>query len=971
MYVSFSNPSALWALLIFLPLLALSFLGRAGRPMLRRWVGVGLRLLVGLGLIIALAGAQTARPTNDLAAVFLLDLSDSVSAAEQERAKQFIHHAVTEMPSGARVAIVAFGQDALVEQLASEIQDLAPITSVPRSGRTDIGAALRLGLALFPEESQKRLVLLSDGQENIGDALAQANLAAARGAEIAIVPLLAPQAAQEAYLEDVQVPSSVRQGQTFAVIAVVESTLAQEAKMYLLGDGQLLASETVSLQPGTNRIELGVTAKETGFRRYQVELIPTLDTLPQNNLASGFTIVYGPPRVLIAEGNPGEADDLRQALESAEVEVTVVAPMALSSNVATLAGYDAVVLVNAPAAELSARTMNALPVIVRELGRGLVMVGGEQAFGAGGYLHTPVEEALPVDMDVPNRTEEPEIALALVLDKSGSMADYPCQSAVSGRYALAQGRSTKVDIAKDAAIRASSVLQSSDYLGVIAFDDIAQWAYPLQPLADAAALRGAVASIQADGGTNIWAGLIEAERALVEKQVRVKHIILLSDGWSDYGDYDALTSRFAEEGITLSIVAAGCDTAEYLPELAEKGGGRFYAAPTMQDVPRIFLKEAVEAIGAYIVEEPFYPLPSGTTLVLRGLDPATLPHLWGYNSTVPKATAQVGLISARGDPVLAQWQYGLGRAVAWTPDLKGQWAADWVDWEQFNTFAAQLVGWTLPDPADEGLQTTPKLDGADIRLQVDSVDEDGRPRDLLETEAILIGPDLSESAVTLDQTAAGRYEGSLSVGEPGTYLVQITQRDQEGQAVAHRMTGLAVPYSPEYKQLGQGDALLNELAGATGGATLKTPVDAFAPTRRPTVRTRPLWPVLLLLAALVFPVDVAIRRLRLTKADWQRLTAWLRVRWPSRRARRRSAEPVVLGDLFQARERARRRGMRPTGRGEDVSFPAHSLPEPLIVEEVVPSSASSDQTVPLPTDNQFDGDTLARLRQARERARRR
>lgn len=635
------------------------------------------------------------------------------------------------MPQGDRAAVVAFGEEALVERLASETRGLPPVASLPGSGRTDIAEALRLALALFPEESQKRIVLLSDGLENVGDALAQADLATARGVEIAVVPLLAPPAEQEAYLAELEMPASVRQGQSFEVTAVIESTLAQQATLRLLGDGQLLDSRGVDLERGTNRVVFSLTAEETGFRRYHLELDPALDTLPQNNLASGFTVVYGPPQVLVAEGVPGEADALEHALVSAGVEVDRVPPAQLPAEPAVLSSYDAVVLMDVPADALPDGAMEALPVAVRELGRGLVMIGGEQGYGAGGYLRTPLEEALPVDMDVRSRTREPNVALVLAVDRSGSMGRCHCNDpdALPGEYERVEVGLPKVDIAKDAVVMAGQALGPLDYMGVVAFDEDALWALELQQLVDPAALQNAIGGIQAYGGTNIFAGLTQAEEALLGTEARVKHIILLTDGWSRTGEYDDLTVRLGEEGITLSVVAAGTGSAEYLSWLAETGGGRYYPVPTIEDLPEIFFRETIEAVGSYIVEEPFYPLPAGTTPILRGLDPTGLPPLLGYNGTTPKATAQVTLLSPRGDPVLAQWQVGLGRAVAWTSDLKGQWASDWVAWDRFNRFAAQMVSWTLPDPADERLEVGIALDGADVRFRVDAADEEGRPRE--------------------------------------------------------------------------------------------------------------------------------------------------------------------------------------------------------------------------------------------------
>ncbi|NLE77404.1 MAG: VWA domain-containing protein, partial [Chloroflexi bacterium] len=718
--LSFTHPTALWALLLFLPLLALPFWGGFGAPW-RRALGVAARLLVGLGLILGLAGARWVQPVTDIAAVFMLDLSESVPPAEVARAEAFVRAAMAEMPAGAQAAVVAFGEDALVERLPSDKGDLPPVASAPRRSRTDIAGALRLALALLPGDSQGRLVLLSDGLENVGDARAQADLAAARGVELAVVPLLAPRAEQEASLVDLEIPASVRQGQAFALTAAVESTAAQEATLRVLSGGRLLASVPAALRPGANRVQMTLTADEPGFHRYTVELAAPLDSLPQNNTAAGFTVVYGPPRVLLVEGQPGEAAALARALASASIQAQVAAPADLPAALPGLRSYEAVVLVDVPASALPQGAMEALPLYVRELGRGLVVVGGEAGYGAGGYLRSPLEDALPVDMDVRSRTREANLALVLAMDTSGSMGRCHCDNpeALPGQYERVEVGLPKVDIAKDAVMMVRNALGPLDTLGVVAFHEQAYWPLELQQVVDEVALQQAVGGLRAEGQTNVFAGLSQAEEALVTADARVKHIILLTDGWSRSGDYTALTQRLAQEGITLSVVAAGQGSAEYLEGLALAGGGRYYPVPSIQDLPQIFLRETVEAVGSYIIEEPFYPLPASATPILRGLDPLALPPLWGYNGTTAKAAAQVALVTPRGDPLLAQWQYGLGRAVAWTADLKGQWASDWATWERFNAFAAQLVGWTLPQPADETVQVALRPDGAAVQVQVD------------------------------------------------------------------------------------------------------------------------------------------------------------------------------------------------------------------------------------------------------------
>ncbi len=984
-------------------MLTLPFLEREGlsiqklRRNSRGLYNVLLRLTIGLSLILSLAGAQVVRTMDDITVVFALDLSDSVPPEEQARAEAFIRDAMASMPANAQAAIVAFGDNALIEQLPTEAHTLATIASIPGPGRTNIADALRLALAIFPAGNQKRLVLLSDGLENVGTAQGQADLLAKHGVEIVAVPLLAPSATQEAFITDVKMPTSAREGQAFGVTVVIESNVAQQATLRLLGDGTLLASQHITLEPGTNRIQLTATAETPGFHRYQIELTPEMDTLLQNNVGSGFTVVYGPPRVLLATQKPKDAEALNRALLSTGVETTLVSPESLPSDLITLNNYDTVVLVNVPARALAEKTSDILPVYVRELGRGLVMIGGEQSYGAGGYLRSPLEAALPVDMDVRSRTKEPNLALVLAIDKSGSMGRCHCDNpnARPGEYEPIESGLPKVDIAKDAIMMASEALGRLDYLGIVAFDENAHWAYELQHLVNPVTLQHAIGGLQAEGMTNIFAGLEQAEQALTETSARVKHIILVTDGWSNSGTYSDLTTRLAKEGITLSVIAAGQGSPDYLKRLAEAGAGRYHPVPSIHDMPNLFFRETVEATGHYLIEEAFYPLPSSTTPILRGVDPMAVPALLGYNGTTPKSAAQVALISPRGDPVLAQWQYGLGRTVAWTSDLSTQWASEWVTWDRFNTFVTQMVNWTLPDPSEETLNPTVNLDGATAHIVVEAQDDAGQPRDLLETQATLLGPNMVSTTVVLEQTAAGRYEGNTSLSTPGSYLMHIVQRDSLGHPVAQRTSGLVIPYSPEYQRTGQGDVLMKALVDTTAGSISETPADVFAPTQTPASQATPLWSTLLLIATLLFPLDIAARRLHLTSSDWARLREWVKKHARKQKVKV-SPTPVVLSELFEARARAQhQRNTRPvigehksTGAAvkPDLAAPAEEQERALSTSSIEVTSSAQikpSESIPAPdastskenTEDKAMGDpaenSLARLRTARDRARRR
>ena len=965
--IAFVYPPFLWLLLLIPLTVALAAVGRRTLQRARLWGSLALRILLLLLLILALAGIQVRLPSSTLTAVFVLDASDSIPAEERARGEDLIQAAIQDMPSGDRAAIVVFGEDALVERLASPDSRLSEITSAPVSTRTDIASALQLAAALFPSEGARRLVLLSDGRENLSFALKQAELAALQDIQLTYVPLGGDQEV-EVLLESLEAPADIREGQNLQLRVTVRSSAAMKASLRILDGDQLIHTEEMNLRAGSNTpAPIEVESPSVGFHRFRAQIVPDADNRLQNNESSAFTVVYGPPYILVvvgseSEGQPGEGENLIPALEAVKMKVDVRTPSEMPSTLPGLAAYDAVILVNVPAAALPSGAMEALPVFVRELGKGLLMVGGENSFGAGGYLRTPLEEAMPVYMDVKSRELNANLALIVAVDKSGSMGRCHCDNPdLNQTYTAAETGQPKVDIAKEAIMRSAAALGPDDYLGVVAFDSQAHWALEAQKLVDPLALEGAIGAFQADGQTNMASGVSAAYDALKGISARRKHIILMTDGWVRTGELNALAREMAGEGITLSVIAAGEGSAKYLEALAKDGEGRYYPATDMMHVPDIFLKETVKSVGQYIVEGSFFALPMSSSPALRNIDTNELPLLYGYNGTSPKTNARVDLIMPNGDPLLATWQYELGRAAAWTSDLKGQWASDWVQWHDFARFASQLTGWLLPSPQVEGLVPSVSLQDRGALIQLLAHDKEGRPLNTIEATARLIAPDLSSVEIPLKQVGAGRYEALAKTSAPGTYLVWMGA-SQDEQPLGQMNLGLVVPYSPEYRAQGLNIGLLQELARITGGGPLETPAQVFLHNLPSAESAREIWRPLLLLVALLFPLDVAIRRVLFSRSDLQQARAWVGERLSRKKA---SAQPRerVLNPLFNARERARLHTDRQP-RAIPTPPPAQPAETPARPsQEPGPHTVDTSQQPP-------EEEAMARLRAAKKRARR-
>ncbi|WP_129671374.1 VWA domain-containing protein [Candidatus Chloroploca sp. Khr17] len=937
--LSFVYPEMLWLLGLIGLMVAIAVLTPRRLAPWRFWSSLTVRTLIALALVLAIAGVQLVLPVNRLTTVFLLDGSDSLSASARAQAETFIQEALQAMPEDDRAAIVVFGGNALVERAPSEEQRLGRISSVPIATRTNLEQAIQLGLALFPADASRRIVLLSDGGENAGRAVEAARLTASRGVPIEVVALTIGAGEAEALVASVEAPAQVREGQVATVVATIESNVAQPATVRLIGDGGTISEQQLALQPGLTEVTFAVEIAGNGFQRFRVQIEPERDGRAQNNEAAALIQVQGPPRILVVAQDQADAQPLVSALEATNMDPEVLSPAMMPSDLAGMITYDAVILVNTPARTLPVGAMRALPGYVRDLGRGLMMIGGGDSFGVGGYGRTPIEETMPVYMDVRNREERPDLAMVFVIDKSGSMDACHCSSPDMSSNPSQLGGVRKVDIAKEAVAQAAALLGPQDTLGIVTFDSRAFDTLPATTGATLDQILDALSGVEPRGATNLRSGLIQAEAMLQQVDARLKHVVLLTDGWGNGGDQLEIAARMREQGMTLTTIAAGSGSATFLENLATTGGGRYYFAEDITSVPQIFVQETISAVGNYIVERPFTPVIIGSSPVLNGL--GGLPPLYGFNGSTLKDSARVLLETDDAQPLLATWQYGLGRSAAWLSDTKGKWAIDWMSWEGFPRFAGQVVGDILPVRGGQEISTDLLVAGGETMIRLNA----GPGQENLDVTATLIGTDGSRRAVPLPQVGPLTYQGRVESPTPGTYLVQISGSAAD-RIVLQEMAGLVVPYSSEYRG-GQGNpALLDELAALTGGQRLSEPADAFLPVAGRITQAREIGLSLLLLVLMLLPFDIALRRLMLQPGDLPFGQFW-RSQQQRADARRVAAEQVppdpTMARLQSAKERAstRIRGVSQT-------------PEDQVPDKQAP-----------------DDDPLERLRAAKERARKR
>ena len=951
--MNFSFPIAL-LLLLTLPYFV--WVGRPRKTAVRRWrewSSLTLRLIILLLLTLSLAGTQLVRAADELAVIFLVDHSDSISTRQRDIAESYVRTAIEAMPVNDETAVIVFGSNALVDRPMSSLAELAPIQSVPQQLQTNMAEAIRLGLALFPAGRARRLVILSDGANTVGDAIEAAELAAAAGVEINYVPLTQAEVQEEALLTSVRAPARVIEGEIFRIEVTAESTHDMPATLRVTAGGEVIHNEAVQLRRGINNLVVRLRATEQQFARFRVQLSPQTDTFFQNNEMAAFTEIVGPPRILLVaeeggvdvngESIPDESLQIRLALQAAGLTVDRTTPADLPASLAQLSNYASIVLLNVNAKNLSPRKMDIIQSYVRDLGGGLLVVGGPQSYGMGGYFGTTLEETLPVDMQIKDQERFPSVSIVLVIDRSGSMG-------------ANENGVPKIQLAAEGAVRVVELLNDFDEITVIPVDT--QPNNPIGPLSagDKETAVNLIRRIGAGGGgIYVRTGLEAAAQALENSSTQVKHIVVLADG-ADSEQKEGvpnLIEGLAAEGVTLSTVSIGQgpDT-RWLQDMAALGNGRFHLTNEAANLPQIFTQETTAIQRSYLIEERFFPSLSSNSPILTGI--TAVPPLYGYVGTSPKATAQVVLETHQGDPLLATWQYGLGRTVAWTSDATGRWATEWVQWSGFAAFWAQTVRWTNSQEQDSHIEAFVTYTNDQAILTVDARDETSGFVNNLTLETNVVAPDGSVQNLLLQQVGPGRYEAGFAPETDGAYFLRIAGGESNEDISVGQTVGWVLGYSPEYANFEANVGLLEAMGVLTGGQDftgLETAV--FAHNLPSEQASRPIWNWLTLTAVLLLPFDIALRRLVITRQDMARVWAATLGRWqPQPLAPTPRTEQVSR--LFQAKNRA--------SATQTTSEKSASEPTPIQRQDAVEQPKTvpiSSKSTPKSTDQSTPSGSLA------------
>ena len=842
-----------YLLLLLLVLLVLEFViyvrqMPGGRKRSRRIGEIILRSAVLLLTLLAICDLSVEKKSKLTTTVFVVDLSDSLGSSIHEE-EAFVREAIAGMPEDNQAGIIVFGSDTSIEQFVTDKKAFTGIQSTVTSTATNLQQALQSALTLFSDDSARRIVLLTDGNENQGD-ITQLTAAMDQADVEFLVRSYDSSVEEEVYVSNVTLPETISQGDQFQVKVEIYATEATEATVSLYSGRTLKGQKDAILQKGSNQLIFSDRGVEAGIRSYRVVVDAKKDTVSVNNTYSAYTTVEAPSLILLVEGNSGDSKALTPVLDAANLAYEVVSPAGVPNSLSDMLRYDTVILQNVYAPDLREGFLDTLDTYVSDYAGGLICVGGEDAYALGNYQNTVLEDILPVSSNLEGEKEVPSIAMVFVIDHSGSM-----DSASTGH-----GNITCLDVAKNAAINALDSLRTIDQVGVIAFDDSYDWTVALQDATDLDGIRSMIQSIPYGGGTSIYPAVEAAALKLKESSAAIRHIVLLTDGQDYYNEYEPLFAMMKEQGITLSTVAIGTDADEStLQWMAEEGGGRNYYSDAGSELPRIFAQEIFLSTEAYRINEEFTPVLVNSHEILQDVFDEGSPSLLGYVATTNKSTAIELLETARKDPLLSVWQYGLGHVAAWTSDAAGQWSANFSGWENYVTLWRNLVDWSITN-TDRG------ADSVSIEQQAASAVISYETEDYssaTSVTAILTDEDGKQKEVTLSPTAPGHYQASVDLTETGVYSVSL--RNSEGeQSVRSINTAMAMQYSQEYR-FAEVSSNLKDFTNRISGRYITAPQEVFENRLQGAVTRHELTLWLLLSAVLLFAVDVLCRRMRI---DW-------------------------------------------------------------------------------------------------------
>jgi uncharacterized membrane protein len=881
----FSQPWWLVGCLLLVPIVWLGWRNLTALGPVRQVLAIVLRCVVIIILLALLARPMLTRKSQRLTLIAVIDRSQSIPAELQQVSQDYLSQALTHKGPRDQLAVVDVAEAASISKLPCGDIIIRQRNTTLNGQQSRLADGIQMAMAIAPPDTAVRLLLVSEGNETAGDLKEAARIAAANRIPIDVLPLRY-EYDNEVIFKRLAAPTRARSGQTVSLRFILNSTARARGKLLLNLNGEPVdlapdSSEIavpVDLEPGTNVKTISMPVGTRGIHEFEAEFMPDepwQDRIVQNNRASAITHVAGPGHVLVIDADGSTGLGLNRALQNSDIDVRYGTAADFPDNLSKLMDTDAIILVNTDCGNFTYQQQEMLCRYVTDLGGGLVMVGGAQSFGAGGWIGSPVAEILPVDLDPPQKKQLPKGALVLIM--------HACE--------MPQGNYWGTRVAM-AAVRTLSRL---DLVGILAYNwqGEGDWVFPLSPAGDKEAVVSAIKQMQMGDMPSLHVHLQAAYDKLKDCNAAQKHVIVISDG-DPQAPTDQLLSQCRQAGITCTGVAIFPHSPrdiDSLVRVAQLTGGRFYNVKDPQQLPQIFIKEAQVVRRALILEETFSPqITYSLSEIAQGLS-AELPNLDGYVVTGPKGGLnQVVLASHQADPILATCQSGLGRCAAFTSSVDSRWASSWLQWSGFEGFWEQTARWAAKPSQSSDCEVFADVQGGQVTVNVEAIDAEGKFMQFANIEGQIIAPDVSTSALELTQIGPGQYHGQFQATASGSYIVNLRYKKLAEDTETHfTHTTVTIPFAPEFRDLSDNAPLLAEVSDISGGRMIldDDPNQAnlfdytglkFPETQMPLLR-----PLIFIWLAL-FLLDVAMRRVILDiRAMARRVASFVRFARPERK----------------------------------------------------------------------------------------
>ncbi len=856
----------------------------------RRWgrtrgMTGALRITLLVLLLLALTGPRWNLGGEGIDIVVVADRSRSLPVKADESIRALIRDLEKNRKTGDRIGLVTFGSRAEVEHTLNGSSELGAYTRQVLPDGSDLNDGVSAALNLIEPTRPARILVMSDGEANGGSPLSAARRAREAGVPIDF-RLFERNRIGDVAIESLSLPEVISPREPFQFAVWVHSSRETHGAVRVLRDGNEIAKLERDFLPGLNRVLFRDLLEEGGLTNYSAELLLENDPLEENNRGAGVVRVEAAPRVLVLNID-GAEDNLSRALQSARLPVDVVASKAHPLTLDALEKYRAVIVENVPAADFGRLKMERLAQYVEDLGGGLLVTGGERSFGVGGYFKSPLDDVLPVSMELREEHRKNRVAIAIALDRSGSMA------------VPVKGGKVKMDLANLGTAECVRLLSPQDKVAVIAVDSSPHTITGMRNVDDPGAICADVLRIQSmGGGIFVYEALVAAGNELMKAgDYQTRHIILFSDACDseEPGNYQTLLDRYSKAGITVSVIGLGTDHdvhSSLLKDIAKLGGGNIMFSDDPEELPRLFTQDTMSiARNTFIKHDAETHPPDGIhgklladARLMGNFGSSAFPPTLGYNLSYLKTDATAAVISTDeyNAPWLAFWYRGLGRVAALSIEVDGPNTGPFKTWEDYSDFLVTQARWLLNSTSPDDVFVTMQQEGQEAIVNIELDPERGdKHRSAAPTLHVIPPGEERTQPFSPDfvWTGPNSLQARFRLEQTGTYHTRVRAAGK-GSREFLRGPSVTLPYSPEFaprQGLPSGRELLSDVAKLSNGRERTDILSVLADPPR-SVQTRTLLPWLFALSLIVLLLEIAGRRL----SWWDGFPWWRRTVAPAK-----------------------------------------------------------------------------------------